>query len=236
MKRLLLILVVVGLLVIGCDSGSDTSSPTSSRKTEGALPIYRIGDTWTQKGVSEGFEYTATMQVIGEDTVDGMDCYVLEMASEPAVSDTSSNPILMVDKATVDKVKMQFTDETVDASIEVETKFFYTRSQSPSPYEVGKTWETTVATFTITKHIMTNRPSTAETEFEENTFSYKIEGKEMVTVPAGTFECFKLVQYSEDGFPSKVAWQSDETKLVNVKVYDYNNAESIELISYAVSD
>jgi len=236
MKRLL-VLVIISLLVVGCDSGGDTpmstQEATSEETLEGALPVFKIGDSWTYQGIyeNEDIQYTGTMEVIGEEMVDGIECYVDETEIDIPLFATSSNSIGMIDKATLDIISIQFTIEEQGELVETTIMSSYQHSESPFPLYLGKTWETTERkTTTLTANGVT------ETETEENTFVYKIEAMETVTVPAGTFECFKRVKYSEDGYILQDSWPSETIKLTNVKSYDYEMANLMELISYSVSD
>ncbi len=228
------IIVIIGLLVIGCDSDGNTPTANSSEVLEGTLPILKIGDTWTQKGFLEGSEYTSTSEVIGEDILDGVDCYVIEInTNHPVLGslDNYSSAIVMFDKATLNTLRMQYTYEVQGELTEAVVTISEEHSESPFPFKVGKTWETVETEISSWTSMGDTRSAT-----EKYIYMYGIEAKEMVTVPAGTFECFKLVQYDDDGSTLQTSWASDATKMINVKTYDHETDETVELISYSVSD
>ncbi len=216
------IIVIIGLLVVGCDSGDD--------KKEGALPVLTVGDTWIQRGLVEGIEYTLTTEVVGEDVVDGRECYVSERTSEPPLFGVISNMTIKQDKATLDIVRIQFSEEMQGEPFIMAASFSYVYSEPKFPFQMGNTWE----------EIETQRSTVTEmgditTEEQQPTYTYTIEKMETITVPAGTFKCFKIVQYG-DGSPLEVYWKADSVKLFDVKTYDYEDDETMELISYSVSD
>ena len=95
--------------------------------------------------------------------------------------------------------------------------------------EVGKEWEgieTEVATISSLNGV-------GETETETRTTNYrcKVEKIEEVTVPAGTFTCFKVVEYRNGGIILETTWFSDEAK-INIKIFDDELGAVVELISY----
>ena len=68
-----------------------------------------------------------------------------------------------------------------------------------------------------------------------NTFMYKIEQIEDISVPAGTFRCFKSVKYNEDGKVYFIEWNAEDTKFYQVKTLDPETGDVVELVSYSVS-
>jgi len=238
MKKTLLfvcvVLISVLVSVVGCDSSGDTptASPTPEETLAGALPILKIGDTWIQTGLLEGIEYTFTVEVVGEDIVDGKDCYVIEAKIEPLLLGIISNRTTEQDKVTLDNVRLKLSGEIQGETYVTAITFAYEYSEPPFPYEVGKSWQVTA----IVNATETMRGHTEQIDEWEETYTYEIEKMETITVPAGTFECFKIIRYDEDG-PLSIYWRSDEVKLFNVKTYEYwMDGVSEELISYSVSD
>jgi hypothetical protein len=72
------------------------------------------------------------------------------------------------------------------------------------PLEVGKSWSRT--------HNFTNHANMRTTEFVGN---WKVEALEDVTVPAGTFKCYKIV-YSDYYFESATWWSPEFDAFVKV--------------------
>ena len=62
-----------------------------------------------------------------------------------------------------------------------------------------------------------------------------VEAFEDVTVSAGTFESFKVVEYDQDGNPLYTSWYSDEAK-IEIKSIDHETDEITELLSYNLAD
>ena len=58
---------------------------------------------------------------------------------------------------------------------------------------------------------------------------------EEVTVQAGVFRCFKVVQYDEDGNPLMTNWISDKVKQWGIKIMDHDTGETQVLMSYSIS-
>ena len=72
-----------------------------------------------------------------------------------------------------------------------------------------------------------------QTETEERIYTHVVEGIEDITVPAGTFRCFKVVEYNEQGNIDSIDWYADKAK-VNVKSIDHETGDIMELQSYSV--
>ncbi len=238
MKRLLLSLALISLLVVGCDSGRDTltatQEATSAETIEGALPILEIGDKWISQSLLDDIEYTFTVEVVGEDIVDGNNCYVLEYILEPPVLGVAT-AIMKQDKVTLGNILIQIMppSESFEETKVIEMQYSQNYSESPFPYEVGKSWH--VNEIETTK-VMVGEDITEKDDKWEYASNYEIEKIETITVPAGTFKCFKIMKYDEDESPMETYWRSDKVKLYDVKSYDYDTDVTYELISYSVSD
>ena len=72
-----------------------------------------------------------------------------------------------------------------------------------------------------------------ETESRTKTSTYKVEAIEEITVPAGKFSCFKIVEYDDTGQEHVTQWYSDKVKRF-VKRIEHGDAETMELKSYSV--
>lgn len=229
MRKCVVASVIIALVLalanlIACGGGDND-------KKEGVLPVLNIGDKWTQRGIIEGIEYTTTTEMVGEDVCDGKACYVIEITFEPSFAGLFTSMAGKFNKATMDLMRVQFTGKTKGETFIAASTYSYSYSAFPFPYEVGKVWEVTEtenSTFTIMGE--------TETDKEENTHTYKVVGMETITVPAGTFECFKVVKYQDDDFPIDTYWKSDTVNLFDVKTYDHETDETMELISYSISD
>jgi len=229
---LILSLVLIIPMLTACGSSKEKNTPTPTATTtsistavptgtseatvtgnEGALPVLSVGDKWETKTVSGGNEFTATTEVIGEEVVDGKSCYIV------TVSDPYSGKE-WVDKTTLFPIKYESSGGTTTYSYQFVGDMLY-------PLQLQKECQV-IETITTIKE-------TGESNTETDTYTYKVENIEQITVPAGTFECFKIVMYDKDGKPVMTEWDSDETKMYMVKGVDPENNVTTELVSYSVS-
>ena len=202
------------------DTSLSTSAPTITPEAtvtgkEGALPVLSVGDKWVMKTVSGGNEFTATTEVIGEETADGKDCYIAAISMDPYSGKE------WVDKTTLFPVKDETSGATITYSYQFTGDMLY-------PLQMNKECQVVQTTTTTVK-------ATGESNTETNTYIYKVEDIEQITVPAGTFNCFKIVMYDKDGTPVATKWESDETKMYMVKGITSENGVTAELVSYSVS-
>jgi len=61
----------------------------------------------------------------------------------------------------------------------------------------------------------------------------KVEKREDITVPAGTFTSFKIVYYDEHDNITRTSWYSDSVKRDVKRIYN-ETGETHELVSYSV--
>jgi hypothetical protein len=190
---------------------------------EGQLPTWEVGDNWVWSYTTpEGTTQNYTYEVTGEETIDGRDCYVIEM-----LYDSSSQKIWM-DKATlIYELKMESTySSNGTAHTRTETSS-YNPWPSLFPLEIGKEVETEQTTTLFLDGSQVVDPMVA-------TIKYKVDSKEDVTVTAGTFSCWKLIMYDGAGNVSGTMWWSDQVEYV-VKTADADGNTMIQLQSYSVS-
>lgn len=233
----LLLLLVLALILgaIGCGDRGKTPTPTStptatpSGGAEGALPILNVGDKWVSVVTDKGIEYTRTTEVIGEAVIDGKDCYVVEESLEPPFRDIVSSVTQKWEKATMTPIRVESSGEYMDmpfvAVISVSCEY---PDGFPFPLEVGKEFKI-IRTETRTVTTM----GEIQTEIVTNVYTHKVEKMEQITVPAGTFKCFKKVKYDEDGTAISTSWYSDSTKS-SVKLINHETGDIVELVSYSL--
>lgn len=214
-----------------CDIEVDGLVETLTIK-EGVLPTLSIGDKWVSKALFEGIEYEAILEVTGDGIVYGKDCYVMEGSIEPPMMGIISSVSMKVGKATMFPVKTQASGEVEGLPFIVAVSYSYEVPGIPYyPLELGK--ETQVIETTTTTTTMMGKTETATAT---NTFSFKVEKIEEITVPAGTFKCFKIVKYDETGTPVVTYWDSDRVKHYQVKSIDHQGGGvEEELVSYYIS-
>jgi len=226
------VLILPILTACGSSKEKDTPTPTATTTSistvaptvtpeatqtvnEGALPILSVGDKWVMKMISGGNESTATTEVIGEDIVDGKDCYIATISMDPYSSKE------WVDKTTLFPIKNESSGGTTTYSYQFVGDMLY-------PLQINKECQ-------VVETITSTIKETGESNTETNTYMFKVENIEQITVPAGTFKCFKIVMYDKNGTPVITEWESDETKMYMVKGVDPQNDVTTELVSYSVS-
>ncbi len=221
-KRILATVVLVfliGTLMVGVGCAGK----------EGQLPVLKTGDQWTYKMVMEGITYSVTAEVTEEDVVDGTDCYVIEWLYQPAFEGVVSNVSAWMDKSTIFLVKSQLTGTVMSVPFTRVVDFTYRfPDESWWPLEVGKE-------IRVTKTVTTTDSSLGQetTNTERKTSTYEVVRIEEITVPAGTFRCFKIVEHDTDGKKISETWYSDEVKN-DIKYVDYESGESNELKAYSI--
>lgn len=201
-------------------------SGASCASKEGQLPILKIGDQWTYKVEYEGIIYSVITEVTEEDELDGRDCYVIELLFQPALEGIVESMTRWMDKATTSLVKAQFTG--VMQGIPTTQVMDYTYKFPDEqwwPLEVGKEIRV-IETLTTTNSAFGKQTTDTES-------TYEVVRMEKITVAAGTFKCFKIVEYNTNNKRISETWYSDDVKN-DVKYIDYESGETTELKSYSV--
>jgi len=85
MKKVLGVILALFLIVT---ASLVFSACQEDKEPEGQLPVLQVGDQWVWQYEMEGKSYTLTEEVIGEENVEGRDCYVIEMAFDPVMTST----------------------------------------------------------------------------------------------------------------------------------------------------
>lgn len=229
-----LLSVFVALLVASVAIVGAACCPPAEE--EGALPTLHVGDHWVYKMTSDPYLYTWTVEVTGQETIDGRDCYVVDALIHPPVKGVVTDIRCWIQKDTFWVVKTQISGEYTGFSYIVSAD--YSIEGPPLfPLEVGKEVE-----ITETSTITTTMLGETETEIERYTRTYNVEKIEDITVAAGTFRCFKVVTYDEyfdtwstAWYSDKVKWYSDMMKIVGcVKTVNLTTGGTYEVQPYWV--
>jgi len=232
MKKVLGVLLVFCLLV-----ATSFLLPACQEEgaLEGQLPTMQVGDQWVWSYVMDGTTSLMTEEVIGEETVEGRVCYVLDMSFDPVMSSTQDGVVYTTtgmkywgDKATgLLGVKMEITTTGNGQVFTQSETYSYNPWISIFPLEVGKEVEmekTTISYFEGEQY----------GETRVSTEIYKVVSKEDVTVTAGTFSCWKITYYDSAFDTTQTVWWSDQVKTM-VKSTDADGKTISELQSYSVS-
>lgn len=166
--------------------------------------------------------------MVGEDVADGKNCYVTEALYKPPLVGFVSSVSEKIDKETMLTVRFQTSGELMGYPYITAVSYSYSPEETFYPLEVGKELEV-ITTET------TNTVSMGETQRETETsvLTYKVAKIEQITVPAGTFKCFKIVIYDDGGSALQTQWYSDKTKWM-VKTIDHEEEYIDELVSYSL--
>ena len=135
-----------------------------------------------------------------------------------------------LDKLTLNTLRIQISGGTGVPFVGVVTYSYAPIGVTKYPLVVGKE-----ITFTETETSDITVLGEKETTSETSTYTYKVESIEQVTVPAGTFRCFKVVKYDEGGSAIETRWGSDAVKGFEVKGIDHESGDTSELISYSLA-
>jgi hypothetical protein len=230
MKKILGVLLVSSLLV-----AISSLLPACQKQKEGQLPTLQVGDSWVWSYVMDDTTYTLTEEVTGTETVAGRECYVIRMSFDPVISQTYDSVVY-----TVTDMKYWADKATALLSVKMETSVTgngqtFTSSEISSyepwislfPLEIGKEVE---ADKTTTQYM----GDTQMSEPAVTTEKYVVDSKEDVTVPAGTFSCWKIFLYDGAGNITATFWYSDKVKS-GIKSVDASGNTMMELKSYSVS-
>lgn len=233
MKKVMAVLLVGCLLMVtplvftACQGGAEAPA-------EG-LPGYEIGDQWVWSYTMYGTTYTLTEEVIGEESMEGRDCYVIDMSFDPALTfpqvggeSTITGMKYWGDKATaIYEVKREMSGEYNEEAFTITMISDYSSWESLFPLEAGKEVETEQTTTQYMGDTQTGEPIVSVQKYE-------VDNQEDVTVSAGTFSCWKITIYDGAGDILQIVWWSDEAKTM-VKSTDGDGTTIMELLSYSVS-
>jgi hypothetical protein len=251
MKRYILMAMVPALLfAVIMSSACEKKSAETPVVREGALPTLFIGDKWVYKETAQGLEATHIYEVTGEDVTDGKNCYVMQESVEyskresPWAFPSPPNPLNIAVTVTekFDKETMQIImDETEQPSadgtgVEIRTHScsYKFKNGLPYPLEVGKECK-----FVLTGTTTQTKMGQSKTDKGTVTVVRNVEGIEEVTVPAGTFRCFKITTYSylgDNGNNLGTSWYSDKVKFDVKRTWPGDDALGHEfvLVSYSI--
>jgi hypothetical protein len=206
------------------------STNTSTKPPSGTLPVMHTGDTWTERVTANGSVFTSVTSITGQQVYNGIDSYVFQSTMTPPLFGVSKITG-WVDKTTLQGVGTKGNGSYNGQTFTLTTNDSYKYSAKPYPLSVGKTWTTTDNTTTTAFMMGQNNIS-----IEINNYTYKVERMENVTVPAGTFNCFKIVKYN--GTTNDVVetqWVTDVIGGYEVKDIDNQAGMTCELTSYSLS-
>jgi hypothetical protein len=198
-------------------------------KLNGDLPKFTIGDKWVANWHTGGAEYTVTTEVTGTAILDSQDCWVMETTFDPAYAGSVTGMTNKYEKTDLDIVFSEYhmtkPDDFTTFTYKISGTAYY-------PLTVGK--EAQEISF---QSVSSGNTTIYSTENSTVTTNTKVETIEKITVPAGTFECFKILKYDDQGNLIQITWRSDKIKLFQVKMTDPSEPDAVyELVSFYTPD
>lgn len=229
----LCLLAAMSFLLPSCVEEEEVAAP-KEEAPEGQLPTMQVGDQWVWSYIMGETTSTLTEEIIGEETVEGRDCFVTNMLFDPVMSATQDGVVYTTagmkywsDKTThFLGVKMETTTNYNGQVITQSVTYSYNPWTSLFPLEVGKEAETEKTTTNYYEG-----EQYGETAVSTEIFT--VVSREDVTVTAGTFSCWKITYYDNALDTAQIMWYSDQAKSI-VKITDADGKTIMELRSYSV--
>jgi hypothetical protein len=200
---------------------------TISIKCRGLLPTFQIGNHWVFKMSDGSNNNTWNFLLRTVETLNNVKCYVIDVSFTKPFQDIFTNLTIWYETSTLLPLQTLFIGEigSIPFLTTIITTYNYTANLWP--IEVGKeinVYETDIISTFILDEI----------DIKTETWSYtiKVEVQEEITIPAGTFTCFKLIEYAEDDTLQKITWYSDNVKFLYIKMVNPITEETNELLSY----
>lgn len=189
---------------------------------EGVYNNLTIGDKWVYEYVSKGITYTRTDYIIGEETVNGIDCYVIRQTFDPNLDGKVSEIKQWLNKKDRQPVKEILVNMTQGLGVTQEDTITYTRTGStPWALTVGNTWNETI---NVTYYMYVYGVDKTEIE-KYGPYIHTVDRIETVKTKAGEFRSFHL------SIGATSLWYSDKAKNF---VKRQSSGVSYELVSYQV--
>jgi len=219
--------------------------PTIEPKPEPTEPsqssdIPEIGTTWTHNVNYVDENAVWTVSITGGEVIDGVDCYITDTSFDAPPERLMYTEMLGSDitlTITKEKSWMSRTSQqpiknevstllsAMSMTIDTTTTFAYD-GEYGAPLSVGQSWSYQQESVPSMGPKMTS------------TWNAEVVGMEEITVPAGTFNCYKVVHTSGDA--TRTDWTSaDRDLLTAVKVVSegyWTGTETRELASYTASE
>jgi hypothetical protein len=228
-KTKLIVLVVLCIFAVQC-----LAVPAAG---EDEMPGWKVGDTWEYGMSSSGVSMNMTLEVeeIKTITVNGTDYNVYSVTNEMVASlygyeitSQGHNYHRTTDLAIV---KNEMSTSFMGMSSGNGATYNPPKKECSFPVDVGKTWSQTITEAQIS---YTDGEMTDYYEYE-TTYECRVSEMETITVPAGTFETYKIVSEDEWGDES-YSWYSPKVKyFVKMSSGDPSDPTDIELKSYDVA-
>lgn len=197
---------------------------------EGLLPVWYSGDSWTYRTTNPTGTIEFTAENIGKGNY-GDDSVYLVQQSPPASSQTFFRGTSFIDTQTLSTIEQEQSTYQNGIPVHQKTEFNYTIIEgSRWPLTTGSEWKVQYNTLTTFKAGL--EITRAQKELVH---TFNIEKKEQIETPAGTFQCFKIVERDEKDNIAGTFWYSDAVKReVRYELVTEKNSNLYELLSYDI--
>lgn len=200
-----------------------------------------VGDSWKLALIIDEKDYTLNVTVTSEEKVDNTDCYVMALTFEPenprAETGIFNEMISWLDKKTLNLVQLKGEGRAEGHDFIYTEKHSYTfQGGGENPIAVGTEYnQTDIKTTNVDVHIGLGAWNKGYIHQKSTTKDFiRVEDIENITVPAGVFNCYRIVTYDEIGqSPISAKWFSVDAKNV-IRNENYLMSERSELLSYYI--
>ena len=234
--KVLMYSFLVSLLLIvpfiACIDNSGTSENTD------AVPDLIESDTWTHRFSIQGVEHTMTYEVVGTGVEEDVAYYLVESEIDPPVSSVIDAYAIKLEKDSRFILELKTPKKLSGSIYEMEITYTYEFIDcSYYPLVVGNECTVSETEKRLLTGTVKNEQSVPVDTYitTTNEFTYRASNFEEITVPAGTFDCFKVDQYNQEGEMVRTSWKSPQVKYLEVKGIGYPSGNVTELISYDIT-
>jgi hypothetical protein len=196
---------------VAAGTGQRPATETRPSGTTGALPssiaapLWRVGDEWAYRYHGAAGSGTYVWSVDREQSVDGIDCYVIKAGTRE------------IFYRTADLASVQETVDGVSIS-----KFSPPRLNYLWPLHVGKRWE---------HEAREDRARDRQTR--DRAWTWTVDGEENVSVPAGSFQALKITMRNKrtGALIYELWWAPDARQWVKIREHLESGIRERELIA-----
>jgi len=200
--------------------------------TKALPPRLYVGDKWVYEQTSQGLDYTRTETVVNEETIEGKDCYVVNVVFTPPLQGWVGGYTEWRDKATYSPVRQRFCASVPSAGNNTMNRLIEYSDQvtgSEWPYKVGNTF--TIKESRTISDVFADQYPTPMTSEQVTTF--KVTNTEEIEFAFGNLTCFKTAGY-QGGNDTFDYWYSEKAKTYVKHFTILENGIIDELVSYSV--
>jgi hypothetical protein len=195
------------------------------------MPALHVGDTWTHKATGPNFDSTATTEVKAIEDHGGSSAYRIDGTLTTTSSGTTSTGTSKTWTRVSDGATLE-TQTTTHITVQGQSYDSTSTTVFDPPCE-GWEWPLDVGdSWTRTCHATTTTSLGGGSTSSDTTTTTTVEARESVTVPAGTFNAYRLKVDSGGGGVSTVWYASEACGAVKTTASSQGQSVTSELQSY----